>query len=285
MSARTYLTGLIGEDIAGSLSPSLHNVGFAALGVTGLYQPIDTAARGLTLGELGDLLNALRATGFDGFNVTHPFKTAILPYLDDITPDALALGAVNTVVIREGRLIGHNTDWQGFAAQFRTFGEDASETGPVLVLGAGGAGRAVIYALTQAGVVDIRLYDPDNDRAAELAVELATGQDHITVVDDPTTAAAEAGVIVNASTTGMNGTGGLPLAADALQAHHGIADVVYFPLETPLIVQARATGCRVATGDIMCFEQALAAFEIMTGLTPDRTAMARHFAELLSAAA
>ncbi len=281
MSARTYLTGLIGEDIAGSLSPPLHNAGFAALGVSGLYQPIDTAARGLTLGELGDLLNALRATGFDGFNVTHPFKTAILPYLDDITPDALALGAVNTVVVKDTTLVGHNTDWQGFAAQFRTFGEDASETGPVLVLGAGGAGRAVIYALAQAGVVDIRLYDPDDDRA----VELASGQDHITVVDDPATAAADVAVIVNASTTGMHGTGGLPLAADALQAHHMIADVVYFPLETPLIVAARATGCRVATGDIMCFEQALAGFEIMTGLTPDRDAIARYFAELLSATA
>lgn len=281
MPAKTYLTGLIGAELAGSLSPPLHNAGFAALGVHGLYRPIDIALQNLAAGDLPDLLQALRRMTFDGFGVTHPFKTAILAHLDDIAPDAAAMGAVNTVAVREGRMIGHNTDWLGFAAQYRAVQSAGADGGPVLVLGAGGAGRAVLYALKKAGVSDIRLHDPD----IALADKLARGDEKVTVVGDPRDAAGEVVGIVNASTIGMHGKGGLPLEADAIRPHHWVADVVYFPVETPLINFARSLGCRVATGDIMCLEQALAGFEIMTGLAPDRAAMTARFAELLSAAA
>ena len=274
MPDKTYLTGLIGEYLEGSLSPALHNAGFAALGVDGEYRPIDTIARNESLPTL---LEKMRADGFDGFNVTHPYKTAILPLLDDIATDAKAVGAVNTVVVADDKLVGHNTDWLGFAAQFHTL----ETSGPALVLGAGGAGRAVVYALQKAGVLDIRLFDPDIVAAQKLAaIDRA-----ISVVARMEDAVRDATCIVNASTVGMYGKGGLPLDGDLVRAKHKIADVVYFPVETPLVLHARTLGCHVATGDIMCFEQAVAGFEIMTGLTADRTGMADSFAGLLSAAA
>jgi shikimate dehydrogenase len=278
VATKTYLTGLIGAEIAGSLSPALHNAGFAALGLKGEYQPFDTVVAGKTVADLPGLLKAKKQDGFDGFNVTHPFKTAILPLLDEISDSARDLGAVNTVVIKGDKLIGHNTDWIGFAAQFQSLMNAGVARGPVLVLGAGGAGRAVLHALNAAGEGDIRLYDPIRQNAASLA----DGQSNITIADDPVEAARDAVGIINASTVGMHGKGGLPLDRQAIRPDHWIAEVIYFPLETPLVLQARMIGCQVATGDIMCFEQAIAAFELMTGLNADRATMAARFADLLS---
>jgi len=276
---KSYLTGLIGAEIDGSLSPALHNAGFEALGLTGEYRPLDTAVAGKTVADLPELSQAKKRDGFDGFNVTHPFKTAILPLLDEIDDDARDLGAVNTVIIEGDKLIGHNTDWIGFAAQYQSLIDAGTARGPVLVLGAGGAGRAVIHALNAAGVPDIRLYDPNLQNAATL------GQAHanVSVADDPVETAKEVAGIINASTVGMHGKGGLPIDKAAIRPDHWIAEVIYFPVKTPLVLYAQALGCQVATGDIMCFEQAVAGFELMTGLNADRAAMAASFADLLNA--
>jgi len=260
------------------LSPALHNAGFAALSMTGEYQPLDTAVAGKTIADLPELLQAKKQGGFDGFNVTHPFKTAILPHLDEINDDARDLGAVNTVIIEGDKLIGHNTDWIGFAAQYQSLIDAGAASGPVLVLGAGGAGRAVIQALNAAGVGDIRLCDPNRQIAAALADE----HSNVTFAGDPVETAKDAVGIINASTVGMHGKGGLPLDEAAIRSDHWVAEVIYFPVETPLVLYARSLGCQVATGDIMCFEQAIAGFELMTGLTADRVTMSARFADLLS---
>ena len=276
---KDFKTGLLGRDLQGSLSPSLHNEGFRAAGVSGHYQPIDFTERGLADDELSDILEQLVKQGFAGVNVTHPFKTKILPLLDEISDDAARLGAVNTVVIRDGRTAGHNTDWMGFRAQLASLKKSAD---PVLVMGAGGAGRAVLYALQQAETGPVLLFDPDPAQATATLEHFA--DPNMSLVSDIKSAAGQAGLLINASPVGMHGKGGLPLAADLVRPNHRIAEVVYFPVETAFVKLAKERGCDLATGDIMCLHQAIAAFDLMTGLAADATAMTRHFDKLLAAA-
>ncbi len=274
MATVTYRTALVGAGLGASLSPALHQAAYAAAGVEGRYRLHDIEEQGEAAADLPTIFNSLLAEELNGFNVTHPFKTRILPLLDEVSPDAAATGAVNTVAIRDGRTTGHNTDWLGFRALWE--GLKTGE-GPVLVLGAGGAGRAVIHALRSLKVTPVLLFDPDVQAAESLCRDFAG----VEPVSDVSTAAERTRTIVNASTVGMHGRGGLPLPAEALTPHHAVAEVVYFPLETPLVLSAREIGCEVATGDTMCFEQAAAAFELMNGLAADRKAMSEAFKQLL----
>ena len=280
MSDRSFLTGLLGRDLGQSLSPALHNYAFRDTGVDGLYQPIDFSERNLQDSDLPDVLAWIKNFGFSGVNVTHPFKTAVLPLMDNLSDDARALGAVNTVVIREGKTTGHNTDWLGFSAQLDTLGIIFADlSGPVLVLGAGGAGRAVIHALRRKGVHQILLSDPDAEMAARTANLFPDTE--IGLVADLQAAAECSPLLVNASTVGMHGKGGLPLPANLIQSGQIVAEVIYFPVETPLVLEARSRGCVVATGDIMCLHQATASFELMTGEKPSPEKMSTKFRELV----
>jgi shikimate dehydrogenase len=281
MTGDGFLTGLLGRDLQGSLSPSLHNAGFRALGVSGLYQPIDFSERNLQDTDLADVLASLVRLGFAGSNVTHPFKTAIIPLLDEVSDEAAGLGAVNTVVIRDGKTIGHNTDWLGFAAQLEALSDIAGRiVGPALVLGAGGAGRAVIYVLLQKGIGPVLLRDPDQVQAQATLDHFA--DDSLKIASMVEASANEAALIVNASTVGMHGKGGLPLPEQCINERQMIAEVVYFPVSTPLVLLAKDRGCKVVTGDIMCLNQAITAFELMTGLTADTDTMWEHFSVLLN---
>lgn len=164
-------TGLICASIGASLSPALHEREGGLLGLGTRYQLIDLDALGLGACDLGDILAACKLAGLSGVNVTHPVKQAIIPFLDDLSDDARRLGAVNTVVFRDGRAIGHNTAWFGFAESFRrTMGDVAR--GRVVQLGAGGAGAAVAHALLSLGVSELILADTDADRAAALCAML-----------------------------------------------------------------------------------------------------------------
>jgi shikimate dehydrogenase len=281
MTDASYLTGLLGRDLQGSLSPSLHNEGLRALGVCGLYQPVDFSERNLQDADLAEILASLVRLGFAGCNVTHPFKTAIIPLLDDVSDDAARLGAVNTVVIRDGKTTGHNTDWLGFAAQIDRLVAMAGDiAGPAFVLGAGGAGRAVIYALLQKNIGPVLLHDPYQ---AQAQATLDHFNDHnLQIVQKIGAGAREAAFIINASTVGMHGRGGLPLPEQFIEARHLVAEVVYFPVSTPLVKLAKGRGCKVVTGDIMCLNQAISAFELMTGLTADSDVMQKHFTDLLN---
>jgi shikimate dehydrogenase len=283
--SRSFLVGLVGSGIGPSLTPPMHEREADELGVRYLYRRFDLDALGLPPEAVGDLLAAAQLAGFDGLNVTHPCKQLVLSHLDELSPDAAALGAVNTVVLRDGRAIGHNTDWSGFARSFDRGLSDVT-LDDVLLLGAGGAGAAVAHALLTLGVGRLTVLDVDPDRARSLAVALSGrfGSDRATGADlsalEPTLAAADG--LVHATPTGMAAHPGLPVPAGLLRPPLWVADVVYRPLETELVRTARAAGCRVLDGGGMAVFQAVDAFRLFTGLEPDADRMLTHFTELVS---
>jgi shikimate dehydrogenase len=283
--SRSFLVGLVGSGIGPSLTPPMHEREADELGVRYLYRRFDLDVLHLPPEAVGDLLAAAQLAGFDGLNVTHPCKQLVLRHLDELSPDAAALGAVNTVVFRDGRAIGHNTDWSGFA---RSFDRGLSDVAldDVVLLGAGGAGAAVAHALLTLGVGRLTVLDVDPDRARTLAAALSErfGGDRATGGDlsalEPTLTAADG--LVHATPTGMAAHPGLPAPAGLLRPPLWVADVVYRPLETELVRTARAAGCRVLDGGGMAVFQAVDAFRLFTGLEPDPDRMLGHFTELVS---
>ncbi|TMJ21531.1 MAG: shikimate dehydrogenase, partial [Alphaproteobacteria bacterium] len=209
------LVGLIGANIQQSLSPALHEDAFAAIGMVGHYHLMDVDT--LPGCDLDGLLAAARTAGFAGVNVTFPFKEAVIPLLDQVSDEARQIGAVNTVVIgANGHTTGHNTDRSGFRTAFiEAFGQDTARDRTVLQLGAGGAGRAVAFALMDLGVGALGVYDRDRDRARKLCADLG-GRAH--VLDAPEPAAASAAGIVNATPIGMQGHPGQPMTVDVVHA-------------------------------------------------------------------
>ncbi len=270
------LVGLIGINIGQSLAPALHEDAFAAAGMTGHYHLMDAEIPRKR--SLADLLSAARQAGFGGVNVTFPFKEAVIPLLDEVSPEAREIGAVNTVVIdAKGRTSGHNTDRSGFRAAFlEAFGGEAVRGQPVLLLGAGGAGRAVAFALKDLGADPIKVYDRDRERARKLCADLDAGRSE--ALEAPEPAAASVVGIVNATPIGMSGHPGLPMTPDAIRSGRFVADVIYTPLETDFLKAAKARGARTMGGAGMCVHQAVDAFRHFTGRTPDIERMKRTFA-------
>ena len=265
----TFLTALIGSGIGTSLSPPLHEREAAALGLRYEYRTLDIDVLGLGVGEL---LARARHAGFDGLNVTHPCKTAVLEHLDELDDDAAAIGAVNTVVIRDGHTTGHNTDVIGFAESVER-GLPRARMGRVVLLGAGGAGSALAHALRRLGAEDLVIVDAERERA--LALARAVGGR----VGEPADVARADG-LVHATPTGMEGHPGIALDPGLLHENLWVAEIVYRPLETELLRAARARGCRTLDGGRMVVFQAAASLELFTGLCPERERMLRHFAEL-----
>lgn len=268
-------TGLLGRSILASRSPELHEKEAEAQGLGLTYELFDFSARGWPDEDLASVMHTLVADGFRGFNVTYPFKQAVVPLLDHLDESALAVGAVNTVAVRDGALIGYNTDMPGFRGSFLAALPGAA-TGRIVQLGAGGAGAAVASALLSIGVGRLDLVDVDQARATSLASELSTrfpGSDiHIATPDSIDTATADG--IVNATPVGMVGKAGMPLSADRILPTHWVADIIYFPPETELLRVARAKGCRTMNGVGMVVGQAARAFEIITGHKADSARMA-----------
>lgn len=275
---RRCLVGLIGSTISRSLAPALHEDAFAACGIRGHYHLMDSTEPRPR--QLPELLSAARTAGFAGVNVTFPFKEAVIPLLDEVSPEAAEIGAVNTVVIDEsGRTTGYNTDRSGFRAAFaETFG-DAVRGQPVLQLGAGGAGRAVAFALMDLGAGSLRIYDRDASRARRLCADLSGrfGAACCTALASPEPAVASTAAVVNATPVGMWSHPGLPMSPDAITARHIVADVIYTPLETDFLKAARSRGARTMGGGGMCVHQAVEAFRHFTGNTPDLAHMKRTF--------
>ncbi len=275
---RTILMGLIGASIGQSRSPVIHQSEAAAHGFTGVYRLIDLDVLGLTSDALPELLTAAERFGFAGLNITFPCKQAVIPHLDVLSPHAEALGAVNTVVLRDGRRTGHNTDWSGYAEAFRT--EMAGvELGSVVQFGTGGAGSAVAYALLMLGVRKLSLVDTDAARAQALADQFAQrfGADRVAVAHDPRAAVAAADGIVNATPVGMAKYPGTPFPTEWLSRRHWVSEIIYFPLETELLARARALGCRTLDGSGMNVHQAAEAFRLITGLPADAARIRRFF--------
>ncbi|MFG1946931.1 shikimate dehydrogenase [Nonomuraea sp. NPDC048826] len=278
----SYLIGLIGSGIGPSLSPALHEREASRLGIPYVYRLIEAGAAE----EVGELVRMARRLGFDGLNITHPCKRAVLPHLDELSADATTLGAVNTVVFDGDRAVGHNTDWTGFA---ESFARDlpGAPTGRVVQLGAGGAGAAVGHALLTLGAGELTVVDADPARARALAAELAgrfgAGRARPAVPGDLPDLLPGADGLVHATPTGMAEHPGLPLPAGLLRPGLWVADIVYRPLETELLRRARALGCRTLDGGGMVVFQAAHAFHLFTGRKPDAERMLAHLTELVTA--
>ena len=283
--AQGYLVGLVGSGIGPSLTPPLHEREADELGLRYLYRRLDLDRLEKPASAIGEILAAARLAGYDGLNVTHPCKQLVLEHLDELSPDAAALGAVNTVVLRDGRAVGHNTDWSGFARAFDR-GLPEAALGQVVLLGAGGAGAAVAHALLTLGTRRLTVLDMDGRRAGELAGALGErfGADRAEGGDLGALPAAleRADGLVHATPTGMAAHPGLPLDAGLLRPQLWVADIVYRPLETALVRTARELGCRVLDGGGMAVFQAVDAFRLFTGVEPDAERMLAHFTTLVS---
>ncbi|MFC3998221.1 shikimate dehydrogenase [Nocardiopsis sediminis] len=293
----SHLIGLIGSGIGPSLSPALHEREADLHGLRYLYRIIDIGAPepgaqaapapapGADADSVGDLLRWARRLGFTGLNITHPCKQTVIPHLDDLSPDAATLGAVNTVTFDGGRLIGHNTDWTGFALSF-VRGLPHAATDRVVQLGAGGAGAAVAHALLTLGTGRLTIADAQPERAEGLAAELERrfGPGRAGTVPLGALGAELAGAdgLVHATPTGMAAHPGLPLPADHLHPGLWVADIVYRPLETALLRSAREIGCRTLDGGGMVVHQAAHAFRLFTGIEPDAGRMLAHLADLVA---
>jgi shikimate dehydrogenase len=279
------LIGLVGEGIQGSHAPLLHQAEADRHGIRLYYTTIDSTERGLSAGDVPDLLRWARTLGYRGLNVTHPFKQEVIRHLDDLSNDARVLGAVNTVVFDGGTTRGYNTDAPGFARSFaRDFSGAARDR--VVQVGAGGAGCAVAHALLALGVRHLTVVDLDGAKATRLAEALAAefGAERIVVgaPRDLTAALAKADGVVNATPVGMAHHPGSPVAASDLREDMWVADIVYRPFDTALLRAARAVGAPTLHGGGMNAYQAAMAFELFTGRPADAEAMRAHSTRLLS---
>jgi len=277
----SLLVGLVGTGIQASRTPALHEREGAHQGLRYVYKLIDLEALGLDAGTLPEILAAAQRFGFAGLNITHPCKQAVIPLLDELSPDAEALGAVNTVVLKDGRRTGHNTDWWGFAESFRRELEDVRRD-RVVQFGAGGAGAAVAHALLTLGTGEVVIIDTDEARSRDLAAALCErfGKGRASSGSSPEEALSSADGMVNTTPLGMAKYPGMVIPSDLLRSDLWIADIVYFPLETELLRQARIRGCRTMSGGGMAVFQAVGAFQHFTGLEADTARMLRHFSEM-----
>jgi shikimate dehydrogenase len=285
MTKRRMLVGLIGANIQGSLSPALFADAFAAAGIDGFYHLMDVDR--LPGRRLPQLLDAIKAAGFAGANVTYPFKQEVMPLLDAVDPEAAQVGAVNTVVIApDGRTTGYNFDRHGWRESFaESLGRASAQGKTVVQVGAGGAGRAVASALMDLGAAVLIIHDLDRAHANALASDLARhyGASRCRITDDLQCDIAAADGVVNATQVGMRGFPGNPIPVAALRATHWAADVIYTPVETAFLAAAAAKGARVLNGGGMCVHQAVEAFRMLTGIAPDPARLHRAFATAVAA--
>jgi shikimate dehydrogenase len=271
------LIGLLGRGIQSSRTPGMHEREARRLGLSYDYVLVDFDQLSISDEALGAILEQAQARGFAGLNVTHPFKQQIIAHLDALAPEAEAIGAVNTVVIGRSGAVGHNTDSWGFAESFRENMGDVPR-GRLVQFGAGGAGAAVAYALMDLGVGKLSVIDKDDARANALCAALRRRfPDRIRAETTPARALRDADGVINTTPVGMAKYPGMPFEKDLLSPRHWVAEIIYVPEETELLRTARSLGCRALPGMRMAIYQAVRAFELFTGKTPDRQAMIAHF--------
>lgn len=280
----SILLGLIGQGLDLSRTPAMHEAEGLAQGRATVYRRIDTLGSRASGQDLKTLLDAALSLGFNGLNITHPYKQAVLPLLDEVSEQATQLGAVNTVVIdADGHTTGHNTDVSGFGRGMEE-GLPNAKLDSVVQVGAGGVGNAVAYALVTHGVQKLQVADLDTSRAQALAdvINNAVGREAVVGVDargiEDVIAAADG--VVNATPMGMPAHPGTAFDVSCLTKDHWVGDVVYMPIETELLKAARALGCETLDGTRMAIHQAVDAFRLFTGLEPDVSRMRETFLSL-----
>ncbi len=277
------LIGLIGAGIQKSLTPAMQEEEASHHGLRLHYQLIDLDRSAEGAAQLPALIAAARTMGFAGLNITFPCKQAVIPLLDELSDEARAMGAVNTVVFKDGKATGHNTDGSGWARGFQRALPNA-DLARVVLLGTGGAGSAIAHAALRLGTGHLVLVDREADRAQALAGSLnAThGAGRVSADTDVAQALQGATGLIHATPTGMAKLPGLPLPAALLHAGLWVSEVVYFPLETELLREARARGCAVSDGGGMAVGQAIGAFELFTGRAADAARVDAHFRRLVA---
>lgn len=277
------LLGLIGAGIQRSLSPALQEEEARHHGLRLHYQLIDLAAAGAGTDALPGLIQAVRIMGFAGLNVTYPCKQLVIPLLDDLSEEARAIGAVNTVVREGERLVGYNTDAPGWAWGFKRALPKA-DLSRVVLLGAGGAGAAVGYAALGLGVSELTIFDADRPRAAALADNLRGNfrDRRIAPAKDLQGAMRSATGLIHCTPIGMAGHPGMPLDESLLRESMWVSEIVYVPLETELLKAARRAGCATADGGHMNVGQAIRGFRLFTGREADAARMDAHFRRLVA---
>lgn len=263
ISGKTRIFGIFGYPVEHTFSPGMHNAAFNKIGMDACYVPFAVSPE-----SLGDAVKAIVPLGLRGLNVTVPHKEKVLAYLDELSEEARLIGAVNTIEVREGRLIGHNTDGRGFLRSLR---EDAGfnpKGRSVLFIGSGGAARAVGFSLALAGVKRVAFHDVDARKASSLALDIhqKTGADAKAIEEDQlATAAEEADCLINATPLGLKKTDPLPVVKTFVMRKHLVCDLVYNPPETAFLKVAKAHGAKRFSGLGMLLYQGVIAFEIWTG--------------------
>lgn len=273
-----YRVGLIGAGIQQSGSPRIHMDEAASLGLDYSYELLDIDAEQDGATALPRLLTLAEQQGYAGLNITYPCKQAVLPLLHELSPEASALQAVNTVVLRNGKRIGHNTDWWGFAENF------CRRLAPVplhdvVLVGAGGAGAAAAYAVLRLGVERLWIHDADSARATALAERMTAlfPRQQTRMAESLPAVLEHANGLIHATPMGMVKLPGLAVPPQSICPPLWVAEIVYVPLETALLALARARGCRVLDGGGMAVLQAAQAFTLFCGHVPDYARMLARF--------
>jgi len=263
ISGKTKIYGIFGYPVEHTFSPGMHNAAFKKLGMDACYVPFAVHP-----GRLVDAAKALIPLGLCGLNITVPHKEKIIPCLDDLSEEARLIGAVNTIEVKEGRLIGHNTDGRGFLRSLKEQANYDPRGEKFLFIGSGGAARAVGFSRALAGAEKIIIYDIDTQKAGLLAQDIRqkTGVDAGTIDRESLAAyAAGAGCLINATPLGLKRNDPLPLPGACIQKHHLVCDLVYNPPETPFLSAAKARKAKRLAGLGMLLFQGVIAFEIWTG--------------------
>ena len=283
---RAKQVGLVGAGIQHSSSPSMHVDEGKALGLQISYELLDFDLMQGGAERLPALLDEAERRGFSGLNITYPSKQAVIPLLHELAPEARALHSVNTVLFRDGKRIGHNTDWWGFAESFKREMSDV-KTDHVVLVGAGGAGAAVGYAMLKLGSRALTVHDTDHSRSAALVDRLTElfPDRKIAECRGLLAALANADGLVHATPTGMRKYPGIPVPAETLRPPLWVSEIVYVPLLTELVVAARKQGCRTLDGGGMAVFQGAMAFKLFFDVEPDIPRMLRRFHSRLATAA
>ncbi|WP_154669787.1 shikimate dehydrogenase [Bacillus niameyensis] len=265
------LYGVIGDPIAQSMSPVMQGQEFQQLGIHAHYQPFHIKPK-----DLEDAVKGMKAIGVEGFNITSPHKTAIIPLIDKIDPLAEAIGAVNTVVREDDQFIGYNTDGEGFIKALQADWKEHFDNERVLIIGAGGAAKAIFYTLLSKGIVNIDICNRSVERAEKLILDCPYQGNSTSL--SLSSAEAELGnydLIIQTTSIGMYpDLSSSPISLDALRSDTFVSDIIYNPFETAILTGAKQKGAQIQNGLGMFVYQGALAFERWTGIMPDVERMA-----------
>jgi shikimate dehydrogenase len=263
ISGKTAVYGIFGHPVEHTFSPGMHNAAFAKIGIDGCYMPFSVRPE-----NLGKAVKAIFPLGLRGLNITVPHKEKVIPFLDELTDDARLIGAVNTIEVRDGKLIGHNTDGRGFIRSLREETNFRTKGKTILMVGSGGAARAVCFNLALAGADTLWIHDINPVKAGKLARDIRSATTtRVTVLDalGLRMLAPNADCIVNATPLGLKKSDTLPLSREFIRKGQLVCDLVYNPPNTRFLRMARSRGAKTLRGIGMLLYQGVIAFEIWTG--------------------